>query len=87
MILRGKQAGFSLPQIGEMLDAPDGRARKDLLRRHRDELNRRIDAIQVSKTMIEHAIDCSSGDFTRCPHFQLLVQELATRHPLERSRN
>jgi MerR family copper efflux transcriptional regulator len=34
VIVRGKEAGFSLTQIGEVLNASDGPSRKELVRRH-----------------------------------------------------
>lgn len=74
MILRGKEAGFSLRQLRQMLDAPDPAARRTLLEHHRADLDRRIAQIQASKETIEHALDCPAEDFTQCPSFQQMMQ-------------
>jgi MerR family copper efflux transcriptional regulator len=81
MILRGKDAGLSLEQLREILEAPDGPSRKTLLRRHRHQLEQRRAAIEVSKAMIEHAIDCQAEDFTRCPHFLRILQHDSGSRP------
>ena len=77
MILLSKQAGFTLDQIKAILDAPDGPARKELLRHHRDELDRRLAGIEASRQIVEHGIDCGADDFTRCPNFLRIVEEMA----------
>lgn len=82
MILRGKQAGMSLPQLREILDASDPAARRDLLERHRRELDERLARIQASKELIEHVLKCGAPDFTQCPDFQELVRATAARVPL-----
>ena len=76
-ILLLKDAGFRLDQISAMLDAPDGPARKDLLERHRDELDRRLARIEASRQIVQHGIDCPAEDFTRCPNFLRIVEEKA----------
>jgi MerR family transcriptional regulator, copper efflux regulator len=81
MILRGKDAGLSLEQLREILEAPDGPSRKGLLRRHRQQLEQRRAAIELSKAMIEHAIDCQAEDFTRCPHFLRILQRYSGPSP------
>nr|PZN41961.1 MAG: MerR family transcriptional regulator [Actinomycetota bacterium] len=82
MILRGKEAGLSLPQLREILTATDPAARRELLERHRAELDERIARIQASKELIEHVLECGAPDFTRCPEFQELVRAMAARVPL-----
>lgn len=78
MIVRGKAGGLSLTQIRDILEAPGPTERRDLLRLHHAELEDRIRRIEASKAFIEHALDCPEGDFTRCPRFRGLVDELAT---------
>jgi DNA-binding transcriptional MerR regulator len=78
LIVRGKEAGFSLPQIGELLSASDGPRRKELVRRHHAKLKERIARLEASMSMIECALDCSAEDFLQCPHFQGVLQQLAT---------
>jgi MerR family copper efflux transcriptional regulator len=76
-ILLSKEAGFTLDQIKAILDAPDGPARKKLLRRHRDQLDRRVAGIEASRRIVQHGIDCRAEDFTRCPNFLRIVDEMA----------
>ncbi len=82
-ILLSKEAGFRLDEIKAILDAPDGPARKELLRRHRDELDRRLARIEASRQIVQHGIDCRAEDFTRCPNFVRIVEEMAAIRPSE----
>ena len=84
-ILLTKEAGFTLGQIRAILDAPDGPARKELLRRHRDELDRRLAGIEASRRIVQHGINCRAEDFTRCPNFLRIVEEMAAGGPGEAS--
>jgi len=83
-ILLTKEAGFTLDQIRAMLDAPDGPARKQLLHRHRDELDRRLAGIEAARQIVQHGIDCPAEDFTRCPNFLRIVDEKAAGRPSEK---
>ena len=83
-ILLSKEAGFRLDEIKAILDAPDGPARKELLRRHRDELDRRLARIQAARQIVQHGIDCRAEDFTRCPNFLRIVDEKAAGRPSEK---
>ncbi|RIQ11591.1 MerR family transcriptional regulator [Jiangella rhizosphaerae] len=74
-ILRGKRAGLRLDQLRDVLTAPSGADRRELLRRHYDELDRRIRELTQSRAMIEHAMRCQADDFTRCPAYQRMVAE------------
>src|SRR5918996_2019246 len=80
-ILLSKQAGFTLDQIKAIFDAPDGPARKELLRHHRDELDRRLAGIEASRQLVQHGIECRAEDFTRCPNFMRIVEEMAAGGP------
>ena len=82
-IVISKQAGFTLDQIRAILDAPDGPARKALLRHHRDELDRRLAGIEASRQIVEHGIDCRADDFTLCPNFLRIVEKVAAGGPVE----
>jgi MerR family copper efflux transcriptional regulator len=83
MIVRGKQVGFSLAELREMIEAPDPEARRALLGKKLDELNRLHDQIVASRAMIDHAISCPAHDFTQCPNFQRLIEEIAASPPGE----
>jgi MerR family copper efflux transcriptional regulator len=76
-ILLSKEAGLRLDDIKAILDAPDGPARKQLLRHHRDELDRRLARIEASRQIVQHGIDCRAEDFTRCPNFLRIVEKMA----------
>jgi MerR family transcriptional regulator, copper efflux regulator len=81
VILRAKEAGFSLAAIREMITGQDLAARIALLRRHRAELLSRIAAAQASLDMIDGALECEHEDFTRCPHFQAMVADRIRPNP------
>ena len=83
-ILLSKEAGFTLTEIKAILDAPDGPARKELLRRHRDELDRRLARIKAARQIVQHGIDCRAEDFTRCPNFLRIVEAMAAGGPSEK---
>jgi len=83
-ILLSKEAGFKLDEIRAILDAPDGPARKELLRRHRDVLDHRLARIKAARQIVQHGIDCRAEDFTRCPNFMRIVEEIAAGGPRER---
>ena len=76
-ILLAKDAGFRLDQIRAMLNAPDGPARKELLRRHRDELDRRLAGIEASRQIVQHGIDCRHA----LPQLLRIVEETAAGRP------
>lgn len=69
VIRRAKQAGFSLDDIREMLDAGK-RERTAIMRRHQADLRNRIAVLQASLQMLEGALGCPHEDFTQCPNFQ-----------------
>ncbi|SEP53323.1 MerR family transcriptional regulator [Amycolatopsis saalfeldensis] len=75
VILRAKEAGFSLNDIRDMITAQEPAARRDVLRRRHAELARRIAEAQASLELIECALDCDHDDFTQCDHFQAMVAD------------
>ncbi len=79
MILRCKEAGLSLDQIREILDAPAKSTQHALLRRHLAELERREKEIAAAKRMIEHALECPLDHFTHCMEFQELADGASPR--------
>lgn len=74
LVMRGKDAGFSLAEIRDLLDAPDIASRRSILRRQRVELEAQIDRLNHSLQMIEHALQCRAKDFTQCVEFRRLVR-------------
>lgn len=77
VIRRGKAAGLSLARLREMLDAPDGPARRAVLAEQHARLDEQIRQAQESQRLLDHALACKSPDFTECPHFQQLIDELS----------
>lgn len=83
-IIRGKAAGMSLEQIREVLSASGRVERQELLQRHHAELERRLQEISASKSLIEHLMVCRADDFTQCPDYRRMVEStLGSRHLLE----
>jgi MerR family copper efflux transcriptional regulator len=75
VILRSKAAGMSLEQIGVMLDA--GAAdRHRVLEDHIADLDRRMEEMQRSRAMTEHALRCRAHDIATCPRFKGAVEDL-----------
>jgi MerR family copper efflux transcriptional regulator len=76
LIQRGKAAGLSLQQMGELIAEPDPVVRRTLLAQHREELNRRVEELVASRALLDHALECRATDFTSCPAFRKLMHEL-----------
>jgi DNA-binding transcriptional MerR regulator len=72
VILRSKDAGMTLEQIGVLLDdqAP---SRHRVLEAHIDELERRMAEMRRSREMTLHALNCRAHDITTCPRFRAIV--------------
>ncbi|MEQ4722054.1 MerR family transcriptional regulator [Nonomuraea sp. B19D2] len=81
VILRAKEAGFSLEEIREMMATSDTAERRAVLLRRREELARHIAELQASLELIDCALDCDHEDFTSCPHFQSMVAERISLYP------
>jgi DNA-binding transcriptional MerR regulator len=86
VILRAKDAGFSLEEIRELIVAREPADRTALLRRHRARLAARIAAAQASLELIDCALDCDHEDIAECPHFQAAVAARISLAPPPRAR-
>ena len=75
VIVRSKNAGMSLEQIGVLLDeqAPE---RHRVLEEHLADLAQRMAAMERSRRMTEHALRCRSHDITTCPRFRAIMDEV-----------
>ncbi|WP_433331081.1 MerR family transcriptional regulator [Spirillospora sp. CA-294931] len=73
VILKAKEAGLGLPAIADMLADRTPAERREVLRRQRDELVRRIADAQASLEMIERGLSCEHDDFTTCPRFRSVI--------------
>lgn len=83
IILIGKDSGLSLEQIRTLLADPT--ARRDLLAEHRAALQARIDALQASVALLDHAADCPAEDFRACPEFAAKVAAYVSSPPAGRT--
>ncbi|WP_447647443.1 MerR family transcriptional regulator [Microbacterium forte] len=78
VIQRSKAAGMTLDQIAVLLD--DGSAgRHEVLQRHLDDLDRRMEDMRRSREMTEHAMGCRSHDIATCPRFRASVKDVLAR--------
>jgi MerR family copper efflux transcriptional regulator len=77
LILHAREVGLGLDQIRQLLAGPDGAARRETLRRHREDLVRRIEWARASVDLLDHALACPYPDFVDCPEFRRLVHGLA----------
>ncbi len=66
LILRGKDAGFSLEQMRDLLVAPDGETRRALLTDHLAALDAKIAQLQRARALVEHTLKCTADDFLTC---------------------
>jgi MerR family copper efflux transcriptional regulator len=73
-IIRAKAAGMSLEQIRQILSVSGQAERQALLQQHHLALQRRLQEILASKTLIEHLMECTADDFTTCPNYQRMVR-------------
>lgn len=74
-IIASKESGMSLDQIRTLVDASaDGR--REALRQHLVELDRREAELARSRHMTEHALECRAHDITTCPSFQSHVADI-----------
>jgi DNA-binding transcriptional MerR regulator len=74
-ILVGKEAGLALTDIRDLLTITDIEKRREIQRRHRDELVRRLEKIRAALNLVEGGLCCDYGDITECPHYQSLVAD------------
>jgi MerR family transcriptional regulator, copper efflux regulator len=75
VIVRSKNAGMSLEQIATLLDenAPE---RHRVLEDHLADLDRRMDDMERSRRMTEHALRCRAHDITTCPRFRAVMDDV-----------
>jgi len=72
-LLLAKEAGLALSGIHDILTTADLGKRRQLTRRHRDELVRRIAEMRTALNLLEGGLTCSCEDITQCPNYQSLV--------------
>ena len=78
VIQRSKGAGMTLEQIGVMLR--DGaKERHQVLQRHLEDIDRRMEDMRRSRAMTEHAMECRSHAIATCPRFRENVADIMAR--------
>jgi DNA-binding transcriptional MerR regulator len=75
VILANKVAGMSLEQVRSLLDA-GAEGRRTVLEQHLEDLAGRVAAIERSRQMTEHALECRAHDIAQCPHFRSHVSDI-----------
>ncbi len=75
VILTSKASGMSLEQIRTLVDATS-EDRRDVLRGHLAELDRRQEEIERSRHLTEHALECRAHDIAQCPGFRSHVADV-----------
>jgi DNA-binding transcriptional MerR regulator len=80
MIALGREAGFSLDEIGRMF-AADGRPRIDrqLLANKAEQLDATIRKLSAMRDGLRHAAVCPAPSHMECPKFRKLLGLAATR--------
>jgi MerR family redox-sensitive transcriptional activator SoxR len=77
LIALGRACGFSLDEIGGMLDGPQRTGRdidRAALRAKTVDLDRRIEQLTRLREGLAHAADCKVPLLMDCPHFLRLVK-------------
>lgn len=76
LIALGRACGFSLDEIGGMLDGPTrtGDIDRAALRAKAADLDRRIEQLTRLREGLAHAADCKVPLLMDCPHFLRLVK-------------
>ena len=72
-ILLGKQLGFGLQELRELLAVHDIPTRNAALRRYKQLLERRIALARQQLALVEHGLTCPVPDYRDCPHVRDMV--------------
>jgi len=78
LIAMGRNAGFSLDEIGEMFTSEGPRIDREQLLKKADELERQAKQFQALSIGLKHAAACSAPSHFECPKF-LRVMEVAMK--------
>ena len=70
LIVAARDAGFTVREIGELLDASDEPTLRAGLAAKVAELDARIDRLIVMRDQLSHAVACQSPSLLECPHFR-----------------
>jgi DNA-binding transcriptional MerR regulator len=74
VIALGRNAGFSLDEIGEMFTPEGAKINRSLLAIKADELDKKIKALTAMRNGLRHAAACSAANHFECPKFLQLLR-------------
>lgn len=80
LIALGRNAGFSLDEIGEMFTPEGPEINRSLLSIKADELDKKIKALTAMRNGLRHAAACSAPNHFECPKFLQLLR-VASKKP------
>jgi DNA-binding transcriptional MerR regulator len=75
IIVASKAAGMSLDQIRALVDSGSA-GRHEILETHLADIDERIAALERSREMARHAMECRSHDISTCPNFRANVADI-----------
>ena len=73
-VLANKRAGMSLEQVRLLFDG-NAAGRHEVLTAHLADIDRNIRALEASREMAQHTMDCRAHDITTCPRFRQRLDE------------
>jgi DNA-binding transcriptional MerR regulator len=65
-----QRSGFTLAEIGQLMDQRRNAAWKALARAKATEIDERIASLEQARSGLRHALECPNGDIMRCEHFR-----------------
>jgi len=74
LISLGRNAGFSLDDIGEMFTPQGAKINRTLLLAKADALDRKIKELTAMRNGLHHAAHCSAASHFECPKFLRLLR-------------
>ncbi|WP_417456530.1 helix-turn-helix domain-containing protein [Kordiimonas sp.] len=81
LITLGRNAGFTLDEIGEMFKAGEGLAiDRTMLRTKADELDHKIKQLTAMRDGLRHAADCGAPSHLECPTFRRFMALASKRN-------
>ena len=79
LITLGRNAGFSLDEIGSMFTAEGPKINRALLTSKAEELDRKIKELTTMRDGLHHAAACSAPNHLACPKFLRLLKIAVTK--------
>lgn len=75
VIVASKAAGMSLEQIRALVDSGSS-GRHRILEAHLSDIDDQIAALERSRAMARHALECRAHDISTCPNFRANVADI-----------